>query len=232
MADHPTSPAHPDPAARSRRADAECARIWDISQVLRPGLPVWPGDTAFALNRTWRIEDGSPVNVARMTMSTHSGTHADAPLHYDPHGLDAATMPLDPFIGACLVADARHVQGKVTVEDLPALDGAQRVLLRTFEAFPRDAWDSGFTAIDAGAIHWLAGQGAKLIGTDAPSIDPQDSKTMDAHRAVAQHDMRILEGLVLDGIAAGRYELIALPLKVAGGDAGLCRAILRPLPDA
>ena len=63
-------------------------------------------------------------------------------------------------------------------------------------------------------------------------VDPQESKTMDAHHAVLKHDMRILEGLVLDDVEEGRYELIALPLKVAGGDAGLCRAILRELDDA
>ena len=77
----------------------------------------------------------------------------------------------------------------------------------------------------------LALQGVKLVGTDAPSVDPQDSKTMDAHKAVLEHDMRILEGLVLDGVPEGRYELIALPLKIAGGDAGLCRAILRELAE-
>ena len=82
------------------------------------------------------------------------------------------------------------------------------------------------------AIAALWRDGHQLVGTDAPSVDPQDSKTMDAHRAVLEHDMRILEGLVLDGVPEGRYELIALPLKIAGGDAGLTRAILRELPDA
>ncbi len=67
------------------------------------------------------------------------------------------------------------------------------------------------------------------MGTDAPSVDPQESKTIDAHKAVLKHDMRILEGLVLDDVPEGRYELIALPIKIAGGDAGLCRAILREL---
>ncbi len=205
-------------------------RIWDISQVLRPGLPVWPGDTDFAFERTWRMDDGSPVNVGRMTMSTHSGTHGDAPLHYAEDGLDAASMELDPFIGECLVIDASNAGAKVGVGDLPHIASADRVLFRTFDTFPHDAWDPAFTAIDADVIHWLAEQGVKLVGTDAPSVDPQESKTMDAHKAVLKHDMRILEGLVLDDVPEGRYELIALPLKVAGGDAGLCRAILRELP--
>ncbi len=205
------------------------SRIRDISQVLRPGLPVWPGDTEFAFERSWRMEDGSPVNVGRMTMSTHSGTHGDAPLHYAEDGLDAASMALEPYLGPCLVVDARSARGVVRVEDLPPLDGATRVLLRTFDSFPHDAWDSNFTAIAPETIGWLAGQGVVLIGTDAPSVDPQESKTMDAHKAVLAADMRILEGLVLDDVPPGRYELIALPLKVGGGDAGLCRAVLREL---
>jgi arylformamidase len=118
----------------------------------------------------------------------------------------------------------------VEIADLPPLDGATRVLLRTFETFPHDAWDSGFTAIAPETIAWLAEQGVRLIGTDAPSLDPQDSKTMAAHKAVLAADMRILEGLVLDAVPPGRYELIALPLKIARGDAGLCRAVLRELP--
>ena len=207
-------------------------RIWDISQTLRPGLPVWPGDTQFAFERTWLMEDGSPVNVGRMTMSTHSGSHGDAPLHYAADAVDIASVDLDPYLGECLVVDARDAKGEVRIGDLPHLEKVDRVLLRTFATFPHDQWDSSFTAIAPETIRWLAAQGVRLIGTDAPSVDPQDSKTMDAHKAVLAADMRILEGLVLDDVPPGRYELIALPLKIAGGDAGLCRAILRELPYA
>ncbi len=204
-------------------------RIWDISQTLRPDLPVWPGDTAFSFERTWKMEDSSPVNVARMTMSTHSGTHADAPLHYAADGLDAAGMDLSPYLGECLVIDARGVSNEIDIGDLPHIDSADRVLFRTWDAFPHDEWRSDWLPIAPETVEWLALQGVRLIGTDAPSVDPQDSKTMAAHLAVLDHDLRILEGLVLDDVPEGRYELIALPLKVAGGDAGLCRAILREL---
>lgn len=207
-------------------------RIWDISQTLRPGLPVWPGDTEFAFERSWRMEDGSPVNVGRMTMSTHSGSHGDAPLHYAADAADIASVGLEPYLGECLVVDARHAEGAVQIGDLPGLEGVHRVLLRTFDSFPHDQWDSSFTAIAPDTIRWLAAQGVRLIGTDAPSVDPQDSKTMEAHKAVLAADMRILEGLVLDDVPPGHYELIALPLKIAGGDAGLCRAVLRELRDA
>ena len=205
-------------------------RIWDISQTLRPDLPVWPGDTTFGFERTWRMEDGSPVNVGRMTMSTHSGTHADAPLHYAAEGLDAARMDLSPYLGECLVVDARGVSNEIDIGDLPHIDSADRVLFRTWDRFPLDSWRSDWLPIAPETVEWLALQGVRLIGTDAPSVDPQDSKTMAAHLAVLDHDLRILEGLVLDDVPEGRYELIALPLKVAGGDAGLCRAILREMP--
>lgn len=207
-------------------------RIWDISQTLRPGLPVWPGDTQFAFERTWLMENGSPVNVGRMTMSTHSGSHGDAPLHYGASAADIASVDLEPYLGECLVVDVRAANGAVAHSDLPPLEGATRVLLRTFEIFPHHQWDSDFTAIEPETIHWLAARGVRLIGTDAPSVDPQESKTMDAHKAVLAADMRILEGLVLDDVPPGRYELIALPLKIEGGDAGLCRAVLRELPSA
>ena len=204
-------------------------RIWDISQRLRPDLPVWPGDTEFSQEQTWTMEDGSPVNVSKLTLSTHSGTHADAPLHYAENGADSAASDLAIYVGECLVIDARDTGAEINVGDLPHLDSADRVLFRTYDQFPHDAWDSKFTAIAPETIQWLAVQGVKLVGIDTPSLDPQDSKTMDAHKAVLAADMRILEGLVLDDVPEGRYELIALPLPIVGADASPVRAILREL---
>ncbi|HLZ83944.1 MAG TPA: arylformamidase [Caulobacteraceae bacterium] len=206
-------------------------RLWDISQVLRPALPVWPGDTAFSHRPRWSIGEGSPVNVAAFETTTHAGTHADAPLHYAIDGADAASVDPGSYIGPCRVVDARGAGAAVTRAFLAArlAEPPPRVLLRTFEAFPRDAWVSDFTAVAADAIEWLAAQGVALIGVDAPSLDPETSKTMDAHRAVLAHDMRILEGLVLDDVPPGDYELIALPLKLAGLDSSPVRAVLREL---
>ncbi|QUL37506.1 arylformamidase [Erythrobacter sp. JK5] len=204
-------------------------RIWDISQRLRPELPVWPGDTAFEQARTWQMEQGSPVNVSALTLSTHSGAHADAPLHYEQTAPDIASVALEPYLGECLVVDARGVGALIEVGDLPHLHSADRVLFRTFERFPHEEWVEDTTAIASETIHWLAAQGVKLVGLDGPSIDPQTSKVMDAHKAVLKHDMRVLEGLVLDDVPEGRYELIALPLPIVGGDASPVRAILREL---
>ena len=209
-------------------------RLWDISQILRPGLPVWPGDTPFSCEARWSIEaDGSPVNVGAFTTTTHAGSHADAPFHYDPDGLDIAMVDLAPFLGTCRLIDARGAGAVVQQAFLEARLGETpppRVLLRTFETFPAEVWPSTFSAVSPDAIAWLAGRGVTLIGLDSPSLDPEESKTLDAHQAARAADLRILEGLVLDAVPAGDYELIALPLRLAGLDGSPVRAVLRELP--
>jgi arylformamidase len=206
-------------------------KIFDISQPLSPALPVWPGDTAFQAEPVWSHGPESPVSVSRLTMSSHSGAHADAPLHYDPLGPAMADVPLDAYIGRARVMDLAGHRGEITPEDIePALDGpVERILLRTFERFPSDAWPPDFAVLMAATIERLAAHGVVLVGIDSPSLDPETSKTIDAHRAVRAAGMHILEGLVLDDVPAGDYELIALPLKLVGADASPVRAILREL---
>jgi arylformamidase len=206
-------------------------RLWDVSQPLSAALPVWPGDTAFSAQRRWTIgEDGSPVTVSALTLSTHSGAHADAPMHYDAAGPASADVDLRPYLGPCRLVDARAAAPAIDATFVDALGALPpRVLFRTYERFPHTAWRSDFVTLEAGAIAALAARGVRLVGVDSPSIDPESSKTMDAHRAVAAADMRILEGLVLDEVPPGDYELIALPLKLVGLDASPVRAVLRAL---
>lgn len=204
----------------------------DISQPLRGAVPVWPGEPAFAYSPLARIGPDCPVNTGALALSTHTGTHADAPLHYANGQPDSAGSDLAPYVGPCQVVDARHARGAIRPADFDwtGLDAAERVLFRTYDAFPHDRWDEGFTAITAETIKALAARGIILVGTDAASLDPMTSKTMDAHHAVLRHDMRILEGLVLDGVEPGAYELIALPLRIEGSDSSPVRAVLRTLP--
>jgi arylformamidase len=209
----------------------QAPRVWDISPTISPALPVWPGDTAFSANPTWEIANGCPVHVSRMTMTTHLGAHTDAPSHYDPAGATIDQVALAPYIGPCRVIDCVGV-ARVEAEDIAAaLDAVPpRVLLRTYDKAPQERWDERFAAVSPAAIELLASKGVLLVGTDAASLDPQDSKTLDAHHAVRANGMAILEGVVLDAVPAGDYELIALPLKLAGMDASPVRAILRALP--
>lgn len=209
----------------------QARRLWDISPPIRPGIPVWPGDTPYAEQRTWALSADCPVNVSKFTMSTHTGAHADAPMHYDADGGPAGAMALERYIGPCRVVHAIGATGAVAPEHVRAhlAPGITRLLIRTYERNPVERWDSAFAAIAPATIELLARHGVRLIGTDTPSLDPQESKTMDAHKVVRDHDLSILEGLVLDDIAEGDYELIALPLKLATLDAAPVRAVLREL---
>jgi len=207
------------------------ARIWDISQPLRASLPVWPGDTAFQREDTWTISDECPVKVSRLTLSTHSGAHADAPEHYGRDGADIASVSLEPYLGPCSLVTATGTGPQVRASEIDwgRVKYPQRLLIRTYTQFPHDAWDSDFRAIHPDVIEEMATLGGLLIGTDAASVDPETSKALDAHKCVERHDLRILEGLVFDGVPDGDYELIALPLPIVDADASPVRAVLREL---
>jgi len=205
-------------------------RLWDISPSVAPGFPVFPGDAAFTLRWTWTIGPGCPVNVSALTMSPHTGSHADAPLHYDPRGASIAEVPLDAYLGPCRVIHALGCGALVQPGQIaPHLRAAPpRVLLRTYERVPA-GWDPAFTALAPAAIDLLHARGVRLVGIDTPSLDPEPSKTLDSHQRVRALGMAVLEGLVLDEVPAGDYELIALPLKWQGSDASPVRAVLREL---
>ncbi|WDI30323.1 arylformamidase [Hyphococcus flavus] len=208
--------------------------IIDITPLVSAATPMFPGDTKFSATRCWEIGADCPVNVSRIVMSTHTGAHADAPLHYDENGKPIDQVDLAPYIGPCAVVQLTDQSPLVSKDSIAkALDeisvtAPERVIIRTYERIPSE-WDENFTAIDAGAIDWLATCGCRLIGVDTPSLDPASSKTMDAHNAVRRADMRILEGLRLDDVAPGVYELIAPPLKLKGLDAAPVRALLRTM---
>lgn len=205
-------------------------RLWDISPSITQAIPVWPGDTPYSASTTWQIEQGCPVKVSRFTMSTHTGAHCDAPSHYDPQGESIDQLDLSLYLGICRVIDCIGVS-QVLPSHLHAFlhNVPPRVLLRTYRIAPQTMWDASFPSVHPDSITLLAEHGVRLIGIDSPSLDPQDSKRMESHLTVRRHQMAILEGIVLDQIAPGDYELIALPLKLAGLDASPVRAVLRSL---
>jgi arylformamidase len=203
--------------------------IIDISPLLRVGMGVFPGDAAFRSARTFSIGPDCPVNVAEIAMSTHCGAHVDAPLHYDPDGASIDRLDLDDFIGLARVIDARGNHPLCGFDDISAaLEGAPpRLLFRLMDRLDPMIWPTGFRALAPDAVQRLALGGTRLIGVDVPSIDPETSKELPSHMVCRAHDLRILENLVLADVAPGDYELIALPLKLAGLDAAPVRAVLR-----
>ena len=203
--------------------------IIDISQGLSPGMAGFPGDAEYQENWTFRMGPSCPVNVSRLSMSVHCGTHADAPLHYDGAGAAIAAVSLEPYLGPCRVIDARGdgplcqpEQVAVALENAPP-----RILLRLAGRCDPKTWPTGFRALAPGTIELLAARDVLLVGIDTPSVDPETSKDLAAHHASRRANMRILENLVLEHVPPGDYELVALPLKLENLDASPVRAVLR-----
>ncbi|HYG65626.1 MAG TPA: arylformamidase [Thermoanaerobaculia bacterium] len=202
--------------------------LYDLSPTIRSGFPVWPGDTAFESRLIWSLAEGASVNLSAVTTTPHLGSHADAPFHTEERGDFIADMPLERYIGPCRVVkvppqpliEPRHLEGI-------DLASPSRILFKSESVRDRRTFPERFTALSPEVAALLADRGILLVGMDTPSVDPFDSKTLDAHHALFRGGVAILEGLVLDGVPEGIYELIALPLKLAGLDASPVRAVLR-----
>lgn len=208
-------------------------RLWDISPPVQQGTPVFPGDTRYAQHWSTTLGPGCPVNVSAITLSPHTGAHADAPLHYDAHGDPIGALALEPYLGPCRVVHAIGCAPLVQWRDVEhAIDRTlpQRLLVRTYERMPIERFDDALSGVAPELIERLAGLGVVLVGIDSASIDPAASKTLDAHQAVRRRGLRVLENLVLDDVPEGDYELIALPLRFTTADASPVRAVLRSLP--
>jgi len=205
--------------------------LWDISPPVDTGSPVFPGDTPYAQRWVATLGPGCPVNVGELTLSPHTGAHADAPLHYDPAGAASGALDLLPYLGPCRVIHAIGLGPLVRWEHLAHAvhDLPPRVLVRTYARAPVRRWDPDLAAYAPEAIERLADLGVLLIGIDTASIDPADSKTLDSHQVIRRRNLRVLENLVLDEVPEGDYELIALPLKLMQADASPVRAVLRAL---
>lgn len=203
----------------------------DISQTIRPGIANWPGDTEYRQFRMMSIADGDSCNVGSVTMSVHTGTHADAPYHFLDEGESIADVDLSVYVGPALVVDMIDVH-EIDADCIDELKmgGVERVLFRTMTA-DEDRFRPPFAHLTAGGANALVKSGVKLIGIDTPSVDEADSKTLDAHKILAVHNVAILENLDLRNAEPGEYELIALPLKLAGMDASPVRAVLRTHSD-
>jgi arylformamidase len=204
----------------------------DATRPLHPGLGVWPGDQPFRLEWTSRVATGDPVNVGAVRMGVHTGTHLDAPFHLFDGASTVDRVPIGTLVGPATVVDARGRGsiGRALVADaLSRSAGCERFLFRTGAwAAAGDRFPTTFPCIDSEAVSALREAGALLVGTDAPSVDPFESTELNAHRALLSAGICILENLLLDDVEAGRYDLIALPLRIVGADASPVRAILRP----
>jgi arylformamidase len=205
---------------------------FDASVPCAPGTPPWPGDTPFSCGWTMRLADGDSVNLSSLTMSPHVGTHADAPLHVKEGGRPSDAIPVQPFNGLVHVVDVRDLTGVITLEMLRErlrVEEPVRVLLRTGASVAEGRFPDAWPWLDATAAAHLASRGLRLLGTDAPSVDARDSKSLDTHHALFDGGAQVMETLDLRDVTPGPYELRALPMRVQGLDAAPVRALLRPI---
>lgn len=203
-------------------------KIIDISPVVSETTAVWPGDTPLNREILLSLSAGNNIDLSTFHGTVHIGAHADAPSHFINGGSSIESVALEPYIGTCYV---HSVRGKklITAQDceLPLSMGVKRVLFKT-DSYPNpDSFNRDFCAISPQALNLLGESGIVLVGIDTPSVDPFESKSLDAHQALHTHGIRNLEGLVLSHVDDGLYELIALPLRIKGFDASPVRAVLR-----
>jgi arylformamidase len=202
--------------------------LYDVTLPLSTNLAGWPGDALYRFEWTCTKAGGASVNVGQLSCSIHTGTHIDAPYHFDDAGATTDQLSLTPYLGPARVVD---VAGRPMIHrsDLANLnlESTPRLLLRTGFWKDHHHFPDAIPVLAEDVPSWLAERGVILLGLDVPSVDVLDSKTLPIHHALGRHGIAILESLDLSAVPEGEYELIALPLKIVGADGSPVRAVLR-----
>jgi len=212
-------------------------QIYDVSVPLNSNTPTYPGDPGIHIKQWLQLANGDPANVSLINFGLHSGTHVDAPAHFIDGGAKVGSLPLDSLLGE---AEVVEVPDKIDVIDERFVtahcgSGSQRILFKTrnsvFWGDTERGFHEDYVHIDPGAARWLVKSGIKLVGIDYLSVEKFESDSFPTHLAFLTSGVVIVEGLDLRAVPGGRYELLCLPLKIAGGsgDGAPARVILRTL---
>ncbi|MFX3673765.1 MAG: arylformamidase [Paenisporosarcina sp.] len=202
-------------------------KIHDISMLLKKDTAEWPGDTPFQYQVNWSKEESGSVNVGKLVTSTHIGTHIDAPFHFDENGEKVHELALQNYLVQAVVIDVKGRE-KISREDIEHIQiGREKaVLFHTGSWNNRSLFPKEIPSFDLDIVEWMIDKGIILFGVDLPSVDAITSKDLSMHHALNRAGRYILEGLVLDKVKEGSYELIALPLNIEGADGSPVKAIL------
>ena len=196
-------------------------KIVDITRPLSEGTLVYPGD----LPPVFRQTDHGHYLVTDLHLSTHTGTHIDAPVHYLKTGDTIDTIPLAHIMGPCRVLDVTCAGSRITADHLKGrLDGISRLLLKTSFS-GTDRFIENYPSLTADAARLITGYDMKCAGIDTPSIESYECDGT-VHRELLSHDCIILELLDLSGVEEGDFELVALPLRLTGLDGSPARVVL------
>jgi arylformamidase len=196
-------------------------QIIDVTRPLSPGMHAVPGVT----DPVFRQQDTGQYLITDILLSTHGGTHIDAPVHYLKTGTTVDAIPLDHLVGPCRVLDLTEVDGEITPRHLAGRTrGAARILLKTsYSAADRFSPDFPHLGIDAARL--LVRERVACVGIDSPSIEVLKCDGS-VHRELLGSKCFIIEMLDLSAVEEGEYTLIALPLPLAGLDGSPTRVVL------
>lgn len=169
------------------------------------------------------------VRESLITMSTHTGTHIDAPSHFLATGKSVDHIDLDSITGPCRILDFTHSVERITAQDLVAqtIGSGEIILLKTRNSFslPTAAFDHNFVYLAEDAARYLIECRVKAVGIDYLGIERNQAKHH-THTLLMEHNITIIEGLRLGSVVAGIYVLCCLPLLLPGLDAAPARAVL------
>jgi len=204
-------------------------RIHDVTVPLVPGLAVFPGDPPLSIEPVKPAGEAA-YGIARLSLSTHCGTHVDAPAHFVPGAAAVDELPLEILMGKTRVVEIVSRE-RVERADLEALDLRDdlRVLLKTRMSgqLLRGAYQEDHVYLSEDAALYLAQAGLKLVGFDYLSIDRASSSGFPAHHALLGAGVIVVEGLDLSEVEPGEYDMACLPLRVCGADGAPARVVLR-----
>jgi arylformamidase len=204
----------------------------DVSVPLRDGMVRWPDNPPIRITRTQDMERGDDCNVMKVSLGVHSGTHMDAPVHFLPKGPGIDAMPLSVAIGPARVIGIRDRQS-ITPDELRPhrIKRGERILFKTRNS-PRcwkaDSFLKDFVFLSEEGARWLAARRVSTVGIDYLSVAGFYSDTAAIHTILLKAGIWIIEGLNLSRVSPGNYDLMCLPIKIAGGDGAPARALLRP----
>jgi arylformamidase len=205
----------------------------DVSVPLRTGMVHWPDNPPVKIDRVMDLERGDAASVSSMSMGVHTGTHMDAPAHFQRGGVGIDQMPLEATLGLARVIEIGDpVSIKRAELEAAGLQPGERVLFRTRNSercWQSDAFVEDFVFISRQAAAYLAERRVRTVGVDYLSVGGFREDAEETHLALLQAGIWVVEGLNLSAVRAGTYEFICLPLRIAGGDGAPARAVLRPV---
>lgn len=199
------------------------SKIIDISLPLKQGMIAWPGDTSFS-----REEHRGTAIVSKLTMSSHSGTHIDAPRHFLFSRFGVDKLALDKLVGPARVA-ASKAKNLISLEEVKKLNprAGQRILFKTRNAkLYGKKFTANYVSLSLEAAKYLASRKISLIGADYYGIEAKSAPGHPVHKTLLRAAVIIVEGLDLRKVKPGRYQIAALPLRLLGADGSPARVML------